>query len=106
VILYFVINLCILLDLKALALSEVIQHGTPKRYMICRSRKLMTLSELTSLNGIASAHLEKYAMATRIMWCPLVDGGSMAPMTSIPEAPNGHDRTVGWRGTGGRCWHR
>jgi hypothetical protein len=28
--------------------------------MICCSRKLMTLSDFTSLNGIASAHLEKY----------------------------------------------
>jgi hypothetical protein len=57
--LYFPINICILLDLKALALSEVIQRGTPKRYMMCRSRKLMTLSDFTSLNGITSAHLEK-----------------------------------------------
>jgi hypothetical protein len=57
--LYFAINLCILLDLKALALSEVILRGTPKRHMICRSRKLMTLSDFTSLNGMASAYLEK-----------------------------------------------
>jgi hypothetical protein len=75
-----------LLDLKTLALSEVIRQGTPKRYMMCRFRKLMTLSDFTSLNGIASAHLEKKSVAARIKWCPLADGGSMAPITSIPQA--------------------
>jgi hypothetical protein len=58
-ILYFAMNLCILFDLKAFPLSEVMRRGTPKRYMICRSRKLMTMFDLTSLNGIASAHLKK-----------------------------------------------
>jgi hypothetical protein len=47
-------------SLHLIGFEEVIQRGIPKKYMICCSRKLMTLSDFTSLNGIASAHLEKY----------------------------------------------
>jgi hypothetical protein len=40
---YFSMNLCILPDLKVLALLEVMRCGIPKWYMMCHFRKLMAL---------------------------------------------------------------
>lgn len=37
--------------------------------------------------------------------CPLDDGGSIGPTTSVPHAANGHDGTVGCNGVGGWLWN-
>jgi len=39
----------------------------------------------------------------RMNWWPLADGGLISPMTSIPQASNSHEATVGWSNSGGWC---
>jgi hypothetical protein len=68
---------------------------------MCSLTNSTMFSDVTFYNGIASTHFVKYSVAKSTNLCPLLDGGFIWPIKSIPHPLNGHGLIIGFRADAG-----
>ena len=86
---YFFVMARTSLFMKSVPLSVTILWGMLKRHMMCSHMKLAITAPVAFLKGMASTHLVKYSVATKIQIYPTL-AGLMGPMRSSPQVWNGH----------------
>ena len=75
------------------SISLMILWGLPNLASMISLMKFATIPLVALRSSIASTHLVKYSMATKIQMFPF-EGGLTNPIKSSPQVWNGHEVTI------------